>query len=112
MGIVLATGLLAVPAVAAEISEGQIAQAKAVLELRPDQQPYWPRVASAIRSFSRETTRAENASASVLARTKASSAQRVLAAAGPLINTMNARQKQVAASIVGRLGFGVNSAGL
>jgi hypothetical protein len=97
-----------VPAVAGEVSEGQIAQAKAVLNLTPEQERYWPRVASAIRSFSRDSARVENGEATTTERMKLKlvGAKRVVAAAMPLVKSMTAEQKQTAVSMVRMMGYG------
>lgn len=106
-GVFLFVAASFVPAVAGEVSEGQIAQAKAVLSLSPEQERHWPRVASAIRSFSRDSARVENGEAGKVEKIKHQmvGAKRVLAAAMPLIKTMTAEQKQRAASIVRMMGY-------
>lgn len=106
VAVAVASLLIALPLHAAEISEGQIAQAKAVLELRPDQERLWPRVASAIRNFSRETNQAPGGSTyQTRTRLEASAAKRVLSAAQPLLKTMTLTQRQSASALVRRLGF-------
>lgn len=94
-------------AVAGEVSEGQIAQAKAVLSLTPEQERHWPRVAAAIRSFSRDSARVENGEAGTAEKLKHQvvGAKRVLAAAMPLVRTMTPEQKQRAAGIVRMMGY-------
>lgn len=95
------------PVAAAEVSEGQIAQARAVLNLTPEQEKHWPRVASAIRSFSRDSARVESGEASTAERLKFQvlGAKRVLVAAAPLIKTMTPQQKNTAAGIVRMMGY-------
>ena len=97
------------------ISEGQIVQAKAALRLTPDQERHWPRVAAALRALSRQMGRpssdddgfVQNVRASAAAAAaKANGARRVLAAAMPLIRTLDAEQKQTARSMVRSLGYG------
>lgn len=100
----------------AGLSESQIAQAKAALRLKPEQERYWPRVAAALRSVARSSVRAVEAdengfvqrvrgrAASLSA--QAAGARRVLAAAMPLIRSLDAEQKQTAMSMVRAAGFG------
>jgi hypothetical protein len=101
------------------VSEGQIAQAKAALRLTPAQERHWPRVAAALRSLNRQALRAESNADSeddgivkkVRARassvvSQAAGARRVMAAAAPLIRTLDSEQKQIAASMASSMGFG------
>ena len=85
--------------VAADPVEGQIAQAKAALNLTPQQARHWPRVAAAVRAVARQ---ANSASASA----RASGAGRVLSAAIPLIRTLSPEQRQTAVSLVHAMGYG------
>ena len=105
VGAFLAVTAYFIPATAAEISEGQIAQAKAVLDLTPEQERYWPRVASAIRTLSRDTARAEEGGTMERVKQQVVGAKRVLSAAQPLIKSMTPEQKQKAASIVRMMGY-------
>jgi hypothetical protein len=75
------------------LSEGHIAQAKSMLTLRPDQESKWSRVAAALRAVPKDPSR------------QAASVRRVVAAARPLIGTMDAGQKQTAGMMVRALGF-------
>ena len=97
------------------IGEGEIAQAKAALRLTPEQERHWPRVAAALRSLSRQMARASSddegfvqnvRAGAAAAAAKANGARRLLAAAMPLIRTLDAEQKQTARSMVRALGYG------
>src|SRR5262245_13050716 len=97
------------------LTEGQIAQAKAALRLKPSQERYWPRVAAALRSVARQAAQAEPEGAGMMERVRhrassvsaqAAAARRVLAAASPLIKTLDAEQKQSALMMVRSMGFG------
>lgn len=94
-GAILALTAHFSPAFALEISEAQIAQAKAYLVLTSEQERHWPRVASALRSASRNAARTD----------ESAGAKRVFAAAGPLIRTLTAEQKLRAISLVRALGY-------
>jgi hypothetical protein len=95
----------------AGISESQIAQAKAALRLKPEQERHWPRVAAALRAVARVAARAEADESGFVQRvrgraTQAAGARRVMAAAMPLIRSLDAEQKQTAMSMVRAAGFG------
>lgn len=97
------------------LTEGQIAQAKAALRLTPAQARHWPRVAAALRSIARQGAQTETEGSSLVERVRhrasslssqAAAARRVLAAASPLIRTLDAEQKQSAMMMVRSMGFG------
>jgi hypothetical protein len=101
--------------------ESRIAEAKAMLQLRPEQERHWPRIAAAIREWanisSAETSdddglirRASAKAAAFSAR--AVRAKRVLSVAMPLIRTLDAEQKQTAAMLVRAMGLGHLAAAL
>jgi len=79
------------------LTESHIAQAKAALQLTPEQERHWPRVASALRSFSRQGGGAV---------AQLNGARKVIAAAGPLLRSLDPYQRQTAMSMVRSLGFG------
>lgn len=121
VGIValMAVGIAPVSADGLVVSEGQIAQAKAALRLTPTQERHWPRVAAALRSLNRQGAAVASHADSddeglvkkVRARassvvSQAAGARRVMAAAAPLIRTLDPEQKQAAASMASAIGFG------
>lgn len=83
----------------ASLTDSHIAQARAALRLTPAQERHWPRVAAALRAFSREQA-------------SAGSARRVMAAARPLFRTLDAGQRQTALGMVRSMGFGYLAAGM
>jgi hypothetical protein len=98
----LALVAVSVMPASADPVEGQIAQAKASLNLTPQQARHWPRVAAAVRAVARQASQASTASAA----THATGARRVLAAAVPLIRTLSPEQRQTALSLVRAMGYG------
>jgi hypothetical protein len=112
----LTVGMMSAPARSAEISEAQIAQAKAALNLTPAQARHWPRVAAALRAVSRQAVRAAAAdedgfvhkvrSRAASISSQAAGARRVLSAAMPLIRTLSPEQKQTARAMAQSFGFG------
>jgi hypothetical protein len=91
------------------VSEGQIARLKSALNLKPEQQRFWPAVASALRNLSNRQNRAQadgwGARAAAVA-LDANALRRVAAAAAPLIRSLDDRQKQDGMRLVQALGFG------
>ncbi len=77
------------------LTEGHIAQAKAMLRLTPAQRPYWGAVEAALRDLVRH--QGDITPARV---------HRVIAAAQPLIRVLDQEQKQNALSMVRALGIG------
>lgn len=115
----MAVGIAPVSADGLVVSEGQIAQAKAALRLTPAQERHWPRVAAALRALNRQGAAVSSHADSddeglvkkVRARassvvSQAAGARRVMAAAAPLIRTLDPEQKQAAASMASAIGFG------
>jgi hypothetical protein len=99
----------------AAMSEAQIAQAKAALRLTPSQERHWPRVAAALRALSRMRASGDDGDNGFVQRmrgraaavaSQAAGARRVMAAAMPLVRTLNAEQKETAAGLVRAAGFG------
>ncbi|MBN8919910.1 MAG: Spy/CpxP family protein refolding chaperone [Rhizobiales bacterium] len=100
--------------------EARLAQAKAALQLRPDQERHWPRIAAAVRNWASQARQRldedsvyENSGYMERARagaarvaSKAVGAQRVLSAAMPLFRTLDADQKQTANALAQSLGLG------
>ncbi|NIK49701.1 hypothetical protein [Variibacter gotjawalensis] len=77
------------------------------MSLTSEQERHWPRVAAAIRSFSRDSDRVESGEAGMGEKLKHQvvGAKRVLAAAMPLIKTMTPEQKRTAAGLVRMMGY-------
>jgi hypothetical protein len=110
-------GMISVPSSSAQgLSEGHIAQARAALNLTPEQARHWPRVAAALRAFGRgskvQVADADadgeggwRAKASGLA-SKAAAARRVMAAAAPLIKSLTPEQRSTAMAMVRSAGYG------
>jgi hypothetical protein len=93
--------------------ETRIAYARAALRLTPAQARHWPRAAAAIRSIAQQNIKAvPDGSAPDRPRRRSSSLSqaaavaRVLAAAAPLIKTLNAEQKHTARDLVRSIGYG------
>lgn len=108
MGALLALMIGILPASAAEISEGQIARAKMILNLNAEQDRHWPRFAAAVRNFSRENAKLEASGLSPEDKAKAEvkGARRVMRAAAPLIKAMTPGQRQTAATMARAMGYG------
>jgi hypothetical protein len=97
------------------LTEGHIAQAKAALHLTPSQERHWPAVAAAMRGVIRAQARDESSesegmvsrirsrAASISATT--SSIRRLIAAARPLIRSLDAEQRQNAQAMARSMGF-------
>jgi hypothetical protein len=112
----------AAPTVSAQVNaaiEAKIAEAKAALRLRPDQERHWPRIAAAIRRWANQGANESEGNgfiqparraAAVSAR--AAGAKRVMSAAMPLIRTLDAEQKQTALMLVQAIGLGSLAAAL
>jgi hypothetical protein len=104
------------PAASAHVDpavEAKIAQAKAALRLRPDQERHWPRVAAAIREWANQPAADAPASDFIeRAKSRAVNAQRVVSAALPLMRTLDPGQKQTALMLVRAMGFGHLAAAL
>lgn len=101
--------------------ESRIAQAKAALNLRPNQERHWPRVAAAVRAWAAQAQSGDDAGHEFLQHAKgraadlaarALGAKRVIVAAAPLMRTLDADQKQTALMLVQALGFGHLAAAL
>jgi hypothetical protein len=97
-------------------ADSQIAQFKAALRLKPEQERHWPRVAAAIREFvSRQSGGQDQASGGMIQRisaragsyvSSANAIRRLVAAATPLVRTLDQEQKQTAISLASSMGFG------
>jgi hypothetical protein len=81
----------------------QIAQIKAGMNLRPDQEQYWPQVAAELREIARQFA-AQKAGGKKVA-IGANEAQRLYWAAGPLIMSMSEEQKQEIRRIARAMGL-------
>jgi len=77
------------------ISEGHIARLKAALQLTPQQQRYWPAVASALRGLARASGTVGSANA----------VRRVASAARPLISSLTDQQRQAGMQVIRASGF-------
>ena len=77
----------------AGLTEGHIAQAKAALRLTPAQERHWPRISAALRALGQR----KGKSAGVVG---------VVAAATPLLRTLNAEQKETVKAMVKSMGYG------
>jgi hypothetical protein len=98
--------------VSADPAHSQIAQVKSMLRLTPSQERYWPPVEAALRSLARQAAQSDD-SDGMMQRVKAkarsfavntAAIQRVVAAARPLIRTLDAEQKQTARALVSSYG--------
>jgi hypothetical protein len=97
----------------------KIAQFKSALHLNSDQQRHWPRVEAVLRDV---VARAQQQEASAdgyvqrvtnrvgAAMVTANSVRRLVAAASPLVKSLDPNQKQVAMSIARDMGFGAVAA--
>ena len=96
--------------------ESGISHFKSALRLTPEQHKHWPRVESALRSMARENARAEtdeerpglvrrvrNRVGEIAA--NASSMGRLVAAARPLVKSLDENQKREALSLARSMGF-------
>lgn len=81
----------------------QIAQIKASMNLRPDQEQYWPQLEAALRDLARQFA-AQKASGKKVT-IGAAEAQRLYWAAGPLVMSMTEDQKQDIRRIARALGL-------
>jgi hypothetical protein len=98
--------------VSADPAHSQIAQVKSMLRLTPSQERYWPPVEAALRSLARQAAQSDDTDG-MMQRVKAkarsfavnaAAIQRVVAAARPLIRTLDEEQKQTARSLVSSYG--------
>jgi hypothetical protein len=91
------------------VTEGHIARLKAALRLTSAQLHYWPAVESALRGLSHRQSK--DRSADGMARRIAAAAvdanalRRVVSAAGPLIGSLDDKQRQDGMRIIRSLGF-------
>jgi hypothetical protein len=91
------------------VTAGHIARLKAALKLTAAQMHYWPAVESALRGLVHRTSR--DRSADGIARRVAAAAvdanaiRRVAAAARPLINSLDEKQRQDGMRVINSLGF-------
>lgn len=96
--------------------EGGISRFKSALRLTPEQYKHWPRVEAALRAMSRDNDRAEtseerpglvrrvrNRAGEIAA--NASSMGRLVAAARPLVKSLDENQKREALSLARSMGF-------
>jgi hypothetical protein len=99
-------------AVSADPAHSQIAQVKSMLRLTPSQERYWPPVEAALRSLARQAAQSDD-SDGMVQRVKAkarsfavntAAIHRVVAAARPLIRTLDAEQRQTARALVSSYG--------
>lgn len=97
--------------------EAGIARFKAALRLKPDQLKHWPRVEAALRSMTKESEAVEVADAQpgLIRRTvnraselamNATSMRRLVAAAQPLVKSLDEEQKREAITLARAMGFG------
>lgn len=86
---------------ASGLNEGHIARLRAVLRLTPDQQRYWPAVASALRSY----IHAQRGEGYGQRASSAYSVARVAAAARPLVARLTDEQKQAAMNLASSVGL-------
>jgi hypothetical protein len=98
--------------VSADPAHSQIAQVKSMLRLTPSQERHWPPVEAALRSLARQAAQSDD-SDGMVQRVKAkarsfavstAAIQRVVAAARPLIRTLDEEQKQTARALVSSYG--------
>jgi hypothetical protein len=98
--------------VSADPANSQIAQVKSMLRLTPSQERYWPPVEAALRNLARQAAQSDH-SDGMLQRVKAkarsfavstAAIQRVVAAARPLVRTLDEDQKQTARALVSSYG--------
>lgn len=96
------------------LTEGHIAQAKAALHLTPAQERHWPAVASAMRSLIKAQANEEQQSDGMVSRIRSRAAslsatttgiRRLIAAARPLIRSLDAQQRQDAQAMARSMGF-------
>ncbi len=97
--------------------EAGISRFKAALRLTPQQEKHWPRVEAALRSLARDGDRQEVADAQpgFIRRvgnkagelfSNATSMRRLVAAAQPLVKTLDEDQKREALTLARSMGFG------
>jgi hypothetical protein len=98
------------------VTEGHIARLRAALRLTAEQKGYWPAVESALRALSHRQSR--DRSADGIARRVAAAAfdanalRRVISAAGPLIGSLDDKQRQDGMRVIRVLGFSSLAAAL
>ena len=97
------------------MAESRIAQFKAALRLSPEQERHWPRVAAALRQIVQSYNSDESNSGGLMRRIGTSASNVVLsanalrhlvAAAQPLMKTLDPEQKQHALVLARHMGFG------
>jgi hypothetical protein len=94
------------------VTEAHIARLKSILNLTPDQQPYWAPVEAALRAFSRQHKGESSAGfvqrmsdQTTMAAGMVMRIRRLTAVAGPLIRTLDDVQKRDATMFVRHFGF-------
>jgi hypothetical protein len=98
------------------VTEGHIARLRAALRLTAEQKSYWPAVESALRALSHRQNK--DHSADGIARRVAAAAfdanalRRVISAAGPLIGSLDDKQRQDGMRLIRALGFSSLAAAL
>ena len=117
LGTVGVPGFDARPAAAQSdfhLTESHIAQAKAALHLTPAQERHWPAVAAAMRSLIKAQAREEQDMDGMVSRIRSRAAslsattagiRRLIAAARPLIRSLDAQQRQDAQAMARSMGF-------
>ncbi len=97
------------------MAESRIAEFKAALRLKPEQERHWPRVAAALRDFVARQANHDSNGGSMVQRISdrassfvlnANSVRRLVAAAQPLVKSLDQEQKQVALGLANQMGFG------
>jgi hypothetical protein len=91
------------------ITEGHIARLRAALHLTAEQRSHWPAVESALRALAHRQSK--DRSTDGIARRLAAAAfanalRRVASAAGPLIDSLDEKQRQDGMRVIRSLGFG------
>jgi hypothetical protein len=94
-----------------ELTQGQVAQLKGVLHLRPAQEPHWRTIETTLRGYARQRPYQVADAGSTPARAKPASyrldfqaMQRVASAARPLINSLDETQKRDGAKAMRAMG--------
>jgi hypothetical protein len=85
------------------VTGAHIARLKAALRLNADQLKHWPAVESALRRLSRKEASGNGSISGAVVH--ADAVRRVAAAARPLINALDDRQKQEGMQVIRALGF-------
>jgi hypothetical protein len=101
------------------LTSGHIAHLKSALKLSPDQERYWPRVEAALRTLARQQSHGQAASPGIVQRIRQKAAaitldamamKRLVAAAAPLIRTLDQEQKRDALMLARAAGMGALAA--